>query len=94
VKIYEYTPGFIHAKNVVSDDKVALVGTINLDYRSFYFHFECGVAFYKSSVVSRIKKDLDDTIMVSREITLSRAKSVSLPQRLVRAVLRLFAPIM
>lgn len=94
VKIYEYTPGFIHAKNVVSDDKVALVGTINLDYRSFYFHFECGVVFYHSSVISRIKKDIIDTISISREYTMSMAKKVSLPRRLFRAFLRLFAPML
>lgn len=94
VKIYEYTPGFIHGKNMVSDDKVAMVGTVNLDYRSFYFHFECGVAFYNGSIISRVKKDLEDTMSISQEISLARAKDVALPQRLVRAMLRLVAPLM
>lgn len=94
VKIYEYTPGFLHGKNLVSDDKVAMVGTVNLDYRSFYFHFECGSVFYNSSVLSDIKKDLDDTMSISQEITLAHAREVPLPQRLLRAMLRLVAPVM
>lgn len=53
VRIYEYTPGFIHSKMFVADDEVGVVGTANMDYRSFYLHFECGVAFFRSSVTNR-----------------------------------------
>ncbi|MCB6567377.1 phospholipase D-like domain-containing protein, partial [Desulfovibrio desulfuricans] len=57
VRIYEYTPGFIHAKNFVCDDKIATVGTINLDYRSLYLHFECGVYMYDVPAIKDIKED-------------------------------------
>lgn len=94
VKISEYTPGFIHAKNLVADDNVALVGTINMDYRSFYFHFECGVAFYHNSVISAVKEDFLHTLASSRGITCAAAKKISLWERACRSVLRLFAPLM
>ena len=57
VKIYEYTPGFVHAKVFVSDDEKAVVGTINLDYRSLYHHFECGVFLYRNSQIGQIEQD-------------------------------------
>ena len=57
VKIYEYTPGFVHAKVFVSDDETAVVGTINLDFRSLYLHFECGVWIHKNPVVDAIEED-------------------------------------
>ncbi|MDD4532140.1 MAG: cardiolipin synthase [Bacilli bacterium] len=62
VKIYEYKPGFIHSKVYLSDDSIAMVGTINLDYRSLVHHFENGVYMYKCSVIQSIKKDLLDTM--------------------------------
>lgn len=58
VKIYEYQPGFLHAKSFVCDDKVGVVGTINLDYRSLYLHFEDGVWMYKNDVILDIRDDL------------------------------------
>lgn len=94
VKISEFTPGFIHAKNLVSDDKVALVGTINMDYRSFYFHFECGVAFFRSSMIQRVKEDFLRTKDVSKEITYVSAKKVPLTERVMRSLLKLFSPIL
>lgn len=94
VKICEYTPGFIHAKSLVCDDSVALVGTINMDYRSFYFHFECGVAFYKNRVIENIKEDFLRTQAVSDNVTVSAAKNISLVERIIRSVLRIFAPLM
>ncbi len=57
VRIYEYTPGFIHAKNFVADDIIATVGSINLDFRSLYLHFECGVYMYRTRAVMDVKKD-------------------------------------
>ena len=94
VKISEYTPGFIHAKNLVVDDNVALVGTINMDFRSLYFHFECGVAFYRNSVIHAVKEDFLHTLGSSKEITYAAAKKISLWERVCRSVLRLFAPLM
>lgn len=74
VRIYEYTPGFVHAKVFVSDDRVATVGTINLDYRSLYLHFENGTCLIGSKKVLDIRKDLEDTLKESREITAKEAK--------------------
>ena len=68
VKIYEYTPGFIHSKVFVSDDKIASTGTINLDFRSLYLHFENNTYLYNSEAVLDIKKDMTDTMALSREI--------------------------
>lgn len=68
VKIYEYTPGFIHAKNFVCDDKFATCGTINLDYRSLVHHYECGVWMYSVDCIWDMKKDFEDTLEQSERI--------------------------
>ncbi|WP_455714917.1 cardiolipin synthase [Anaerosporobacter sp.] len=93
VKIFEYTPGFIHSKCFVCDDEVATVGTINMDYRSLYLHFECGVFLYNSKVVRQVKEDALETFKVCKEITEENCHK-GLPMRLAQAVLRLFAPLM
>lgn len=93
VKIYEYTPGFVHAKMFVADDKVAIVGTTNMDYRSFYLHFECGAAFYYSSVVDAVKQDILATLEKCQLISLDEA-SGNLFVRMGRGILRIFAPLM
>ena len=93
VKVYKYTPGFIHAKVFVSDDKVATVGTINMDYRSLYLHFECGCYFEEVDVISDIKKDVIDTIDKSREISLKEA-TPNIVKGIWQSILRLFAPLM
>jgi Phosphatidylserine/phosphatidylglycerophosphate/cardiolipin synthases and related enzymes len=94
VKIYEYTPGFNHAKSIVSDDKLAVVSTINLDYRSLYLHFECGAWLYKTKSVSEIKEDFLSTMKESEEITLNYCRSIKWYRRLGRSILRIFAPLM
>jgi cardiolipin synthase len=94
VRIFEYTPGFIHAKMFVADDEVSIVGTTNMDYRSFYMHFENGVAFYYSSVVAAVRNDIRRTLDICREVTLVEEEAVSLIRRFGRAVLKLFAPLM
>lgn len=94
VKIYEYTPGFIHSKTFVCDDELGIVGTINLDYRSLYFHFECGVWLYKTKSVMDIKKDFLETIKSCKEVTLEECKNVSWGIRVIRSILRVFAPLM
>lgn len=68
VKIYEYTPGFIHAKSYISDDKIGVVGTINMDYRSLFLHFECGTLMIGCEALQDLKKDCLQTIAQSREI--------------------------
>jgi cardiolipin synthase len=93
VKVYEYTGGFNHSKTFVSDDKVATVGTTNLDYRSLYLHFECGVWIYKSSAVMEVKKDFLNTVPVSKQITLEDCIRGPVSTAL-RDVLRIFAPLM
>ncbi len=94
VKIYEYTPGFIHAKNFVSDDKTAVVGTINLDFRSLYLHFECATWMYKTKSVADVKTDFLQTLEKCEEITLEKCRNVNIFVRFIRALLRLFAPMM
>lgn len=94
VKIYEYTRGFIHAKNFVSDDKVGVVGTINLDYRSLYLHFECGTYMYRTDCLLDVKKDFLKTLEFCREVTYEDCLKVNPLRRLGRSILRLFAPLM
>lgn len=94
VRIYEFTPGFIHAKNFVSDDKVGVVGTINLDYRSLYLHFECGTYMYKTDCILDVKEDFLKTLDVCQEITYDDCMKVGTFRRLGRSILRLFAPLM
>lgn len=94
IKIYEYTPGFIHAKNFISDDNSAVIGTINLDFRSLYLHLECAVCMYNCKCISDIKADYIDTLSKCQEITYSDCIHISFFRRLMRAFLRLFAPLM
>lgn len=92
VRIYEYTPGFMHAKSFVSDDQVAVVGTINLDYRSLYLHFECATLFYGGEIIQQIKQDTLETIWISQEITSLSRKS--LLGSLTDSLLHLLAPLL
>lgn len=94
VKIYEYTPGFIHAKNFISDDNTAVVGTINLDFRSLYLHFECAAWMYKTECISDIKNDFLKTLEECQEITYQYCKSENIFKRILRALLQIFAPMM
>ena len=93
VKIYEYEPGFIHAKTYLSDDKYAIIGTINLDYRSLVHHFENGVWMYDCKCIKDLKKDIDNTLEKSIEITPKMLKT-SLLNRFFRAIVRIFAPML
>ncbi|PJI08681.1 MULTISPECIES: cardiolipin synthase [Clostridium] len=94
VKIYEYLPGFIHSKTYVADDEYSVVGSINMDFRSLYLHFECGVWMYKTPSVLDVKNDFLDTLKKCKQITLEDAKSVKWYTLLWRLVLRVFAPMM
>lgn len=94
VKIYEYEPGFIHSKNFVVDDHFATVGTVNMDYRSMFLHFENGVLLYDTPSVADIKEDFLCTQGKSIEITLEDCLRVPLYRRMIRAVLRVFATLL
>ncbi len=94
VHIYEYTPGFIHAKVFVSDDDTATVGTINLDYRSLYLHFECGTFIYNNQVVRSVEKDFQDTLRKCQKVTVTDLRKRSLFEKVAGRVLRLIAPLM
>ncbi len=94
VRIFEYSPGFLHSKAFVCDDVLATVGSINLDYRSLYFHFECGVWLYKTQSVMAVKEDFINTFPKCHEITLEQCRTISPFRRLLRGFLRLFAPLM
>ena len=92
VLIYEYTPGFLHAKCFVSDDEYATVGSINLDYRSLYLHFECGVFFFQTPVVAQVYEDMQETFAVSREISVEDCqRKHPFGMRMLHAFLRLIA---
>lgn len=93
VRIFEYQPGFIHAKQLVSDDITAMVGTTNLDFRSFYLHFECSVCLYGNSAIKSILADVENTLTRCREITFGDTCRFPLWQRAVAAILRPFAPL-
>ena len=93
VKVYKYTPGFVHAKVFVADDKVATVGTINLDYRSLYLHFECGMYMENTKCVKDIKKDMVETIEKSKELT-KKDVTPSFVKAMFQSLLRLAAPLM
>ncbi|MBQ7412439.1 MAG: cardiolipin synthase [Clostridia bacterium] len=93
VQIYEYTPGFIHAKNYIADDKYAIIGTVNLDYRSLVHHFENGVWMYKCDSIKDIKADIEETIAQSERITKEMTRARPL-QRLFRSLIKLFSPLL
>ena len=94
VHIYEYTPGFIHAKNFVVDGRYATVGTVNLDYRSLFLHFEDGVWLCDAPCIADIKADFEKTLEQCEAISLRRARHLNILVQLYRSVLRIFAPLM
>ncbi len=93
VKIYEYEPGFIHAKSYIADDQYAMIGTINLDYRSLVHHFENGVWMYGCESIKNLKEDILRTLDKCIEVTPAMLKT-NLLQRFIRAVVRIFAPML
>ena len=94
VKVYEYTPGFVHAKEFISDDSKAVVGTINLDFRSLYLHFECAAYIYRNPVVLEIERDFQATITKCKPVTLEECRRYPFFKRAAGRALRLFAPLM
>ncbi|MBV4417914.1 cardiolipin synthase [Clostridium tyrobutyricum] len=93
VKIYEYTPGFIHGKVMLSDDECAVVGTINMDYRSLFLHFECAAYMYNVSVIKDIYKDFIETISVSQKIEKHIWERRNFLRKIMESILKLFAPL-
>ena len=93
VRIYEYEPGFVHAKSYLADDNQAMIGTINLDYRSLVHHFENGVWMYDCESIKNLKTDTEETLSKSIEVTPEMLKT-NLLQRFIRAVVRIFAPML
>lgn len=94
VRIFEWTPGFCHAKMCVADDQIATCGTINLDYRSLYHHFEVGCLMIGGKVIQEIKEDFDTTMAESREVTAIYQSGRSSILRLGQMILRLFAELL
>ena len=94
VRILEYTPGFVHAKTFVSDDCKAVVGTVNLDYRSFYLHFECAAYLRDMPAVQDVERDFQTTAAQCQEIRLEDLKKIGLPTRVAGWLLKVFAPVM
>ena len=93
VKIYEYTPGFVHAKAFIADDKIGCIGTVNLDYRSLFLHFECNSVFYKADILNDLKNDYIETQSKCREWKLEDTKK-GLLQRFIDNLLRVIAPLL
>ena len=92
-RIYEYKPGFIHAKAFLADDKVAGIGTVNMDYRSLFLHFECESVFYKADIIETLKNDYQKTLEDCEEETAENISN-SIFCRLLDSTLRLVAPLM
>ncbi|HEO4037291.1 TPA: cardiolipin synthase [Streptococcus agalactiae] len=94
VKIYEYTPGFVHSKIFLSDNTKAVVGTINLDYRSLYHHFECAVYLYKVDAIQDIYRDYMDTLNKSRLVSLKDINNIPKFQKVIGIVTKTIAPLL
>ena len=94
VEIYEYTPGFVHAKVFVSDDTKAVVGTINLDYRSLYHHFECATYLYKTDCIPQIEEDFQQTLTQCRKVSPDTIKTEKLATVLIGQFAKFLAPLM
>lgn len=94
IEVYEYTPGFLHAKQMVVDDDLAIIGTINFDFRSFYLHQEDAVWMYRTSAIAAMSADFEAALAVSRRITLAEVRSVPWWRRAIWLGLRTFSPLM
>jgi len=94
VRIYEYTPGFLHAKQMVADNEIAAVGTINMDYRSLCHHFENGVLMYNTDAVDGVSESMQELFDASREVDANKHKERFVVLRMLDCVLRLIAPLL
>ena len=94
VKLYEYTPGFVHAKVFVSDDIKAVVGSINLDYRSLYHHFECAAYLYKTDSIVDIEKDFEETLEKCKKVTANTIRGDRIIYKILGPLMKFVAPLM
>ena len=94
IKVYQYEPGFIHAKSFVSDDNRACIGSVNLDYRSLYHHFECGAFIYSSPVIADIEQDFQETKKQCKLITMEEYKKIPLHIKLIGWFFHVFSPLL
>ena len=94
VRIYEYTPGFVHAKVFTCDDETAVVGTINLDYRSLYHHFECATYLYKTDCIAEIEADFQQTLARCERVTIEKLKKEPLKRKILGPALKVIAPLL
>ncbi len=91
VKVYRYTPGFLHLKSVMADREAAFIGTVNMDYRSFQLHYECGAILYGAPAIEDLLEDMDHIFTQSRLVTMEEWKKRGLFKRIIEPVMRLFA---
>ena len=94
IEIYEFTPGFMHAKTFVVDDEYGVVGSINLDFRSLYLHYECGVWLYKTESIKSMKDDYLETLKRCHKVTMEECKNTSSIRKVLRLIIRMFAPLL
>ena len=94
VKLYEYTPGFVHAKVFVADDERAVVGTANLDFRSLYWHYECSVYLYQVNEIKEIVKDFEETQKLCQQITEEVVKKIGIFSKVSAYILKIVASLM
>ena len=94
ISIYEYTPGFVHSKVFVSDDEKAVVGTINLDYRSLYHHYECAAYLYQTDCIKDIEKDFQKTLHLCKRVTYESIRNEKFLYKLAGRVVKLIAPLL
>ena len=94
VKVYEYTPGFIHSKTVVADDETGIVGSINFDFRSMYLTFECAVLMYRSKAVKELALDFEEILKVSQVVTIEECAREKWYKKALTMILRLFSPLL
>lgn len=94
VTVYEYTPGFVHAKVFVSDHERAVVGSINLDYRSLYWHYECAAYLYRVPAIADIYKDFIDTQRLCEKVTKEKVKKIGFFSQITAFILKIVAPLM
>ena len=91
VKVYRYTPGFLHLKSVMADREAAFIGTVNMDYRSFQLHYECGTLLYGAPAIEDLLEDMDSIVADSRLVTMEEWEKRSVFKRMIEPVMRLFA---
>lgn len=94
VRLYRYAPGFVHAKLCLCDDALASVGTVNLDFRSLYLHFEDGVLLRDAPAVQDVRRDMEDMMNKSELIALEAIENAPPTERIARAILRVLAPML